>query len=78
MRREKRREIICSDKEESLSLYFARRKQKRWNRKGPGETRLDIMLPDEEKLLWVNLILEEKKTGVRWDQKTEDETLHVW
>lgn len=48
-----RKDIIWPDKEESLStnLYFARGKQKRWNGRGLGETRRDIMLPDEEKLL---------------------------
>lgn len=69
MRWEIRRDIRWPDKEESFStnLYFARGKQKRWD-----GTRGDIMLPDEEKLLWENLMLnilqEKKRHKKEWDE----------
>lgn len=69
MRWEIRRDIRWPDKEESFSrnLYFARGKQKRWD-----GTRGDIMLPNEEKLLWENLMLnilqEMKRHKKEWDE----------
>ncbi len=48
---------------------------------GLGETRRDIMLPDEEKLLWENFMLnilqEKKRHEKEWDETKIEKKRHI-